>query len=325
MKLRVGLIGLGNAWQTRHRPALRMLQNRFEVRAVYNAIAKLSDACAAEFQADLVGGYRALVSRSDIDAVMILQETWQGWLPVIAACEAGKAIYWAGDLRFDPGEHSRILEMVESSGVAFMAEFTRRFAPATLRLKELIATKLGQPSLLFCHRRISPNAQSKVQESDQELIELIDWCRFVVGREPKQVTSMAHNENECVDYCSVTLHFAATDHAPAATAQLSCGSYIPDSWHEANSFRPPAAMQVRCERGIAFVDLPSSLVWFDDAGRHMEALETESPVGEQLLIHFHRSVTSLVRNLANLDDACKAVEILAAAKQSSKAGTTIKL
>ena len=34
-----------------------------------------------------------------------------------------------------------------------MAEFPRRHAPATLRLKELIATRLGQPRLLFCHQR----------------------------------------------------------------------------------------------------------------------------------------------------------------------------
>ena len=42
----------------------------------------------------------------------------------------------------------------EESGIAFMAEFPRRQAPATLRLKELIATRLGEPRLLFCHRRV---------------------------------------------------------------------------------------------------------------------------------------------------------------------------
>ena len=109
---------------------------------------------AAEFQADPVDGYRALVERCDIDAVLILERSWLGWLPVLAACEAGKAVYWAGDLDFDPNE-STVRESIEESGVAFMAEFPRRFAPATLRLKELIATRLGPPKLIFCHR---PNA-----------------------------------------------------------------------------------------------------------------------------------------------------------------------
>ena len=39
----------------------------------------------------------------------------------------------------------------------------------------------------------------------------------------------------------------------------------------------------------------TTLVWFDTAGRHQESLDSERPVGEQLLTHFYRSVTSLVR------------------------------
>ena len=61
-----------------------------------------------------------------------------------------------------------------------------------------------------------------------------------------------------------------------------------------------------CERGVAFVDLPSTIIWFDGAGRHMESLDTERPVGEQLLLHFYRSVTSLVRNTSSLEDAYRA-------------------
>ena len=71
-------------------------------------------------------------------------------------------------------------------------------------------------------------------------------------------------------------------------AQISCGRYMPGVWPEAVSFRPPAALQVCCERGIAFIDLPATLVWFDEAGRHMESLDSERPIGERLLMHFYR-------------------------------------
>ena len=40
------------------------------------------------------------------------------------------------------------------------------------------------------------------------------------------------------------------------------------------SFRPPADLQIACEHGIAVVDLPSTLIWFETAGRHMESLES---------------------------------------------------
>ena len=326
MKLRIGLIGLGEAWQTRHRPALRMLHDRFDVRAVFTAVGKLSENCAREFQADVVDGYRALVSRCDIDAVMVLQRTWHGWLPMLAASEAGKAIYWVGDLDLDPIQDEHVRLAIERSGVAFMAEFPRRLAPATLRLRELIATRLGPPQLLFCHRRIQTDAQSRMSASDRsrgEFIELIDWCRYVVNREPVSVTSTSYGTGADTRYRCLSLAFPESAKGPAVTAQISCGTYIRSTWHEAVGFRPPSAMQICCERGIAFIDLPSNLVWFDDAGRHMESLDTELPVGEQLLRQFHRSVTSLIRNMSDLNDAYRAAAIFAAAIQSETEGQRI--
>lgn len=329
MKLRIGLIELGGAWQTRHRPALRMLHDRFDVRAVFSSVAKLAENSASEFQADAVDGYRALVSRCDIDAVLVLQHTWFGWLPMLAAAEAGKAIYWAGNLDLNSEEDASVREAIENSGVAFMVEFPRRFAPATLRLKELIATSLGAPKLVFCHRRVPCQDASHRGDAGNhdhcDLIELIDWCRYVVDREPATVTSTGFDFDDSTQYKSMSLQFPESEGHPAVTAQVSCGSYIESSWHEAVSFRPPSAMQVCCEHGVAFIDLPANLVWFDEAGRHLESLETELPVGERLLSQFHRSVTSLLRNMSDLDDVYKASTILSAAVQSAREGRRINL
>lgn len=333
MKLRIGLIGLGDAWQSRHRPALRVLQDRFDVRAVYSPVAKLAENAANEFQADAVDGYRALVGRCDIDAVIVLKRSWMHWLPVLAAADAGKAIYWAGDFDFNPDIDDPIRMAIDQSGVAFVVEFPRRYAPATLRLKELIATCLGAPKLLFCRRRmkqtedrLKPNGDDQcASQLSQDLIELIDWCRYVVGREPASVTSGGQVASGSTDYQSFSLEFPAAGELPRVSAQLSCGNYIQSSWQEAIGFRPPSAMEICCERGVAFLDLPSTLVWFDDAGRHVESLETEMPVGEQLLTHFHRSVTSLVRNSSELNDAYRAAAILSAANRSESTGQRIEV
>ena len=75
-----------------------------------------------------------------------------------------------------------------------------------------------------------------------------------------------------------------------------------------------------CERGIAFVDLPNKLVWFDEAGRHQEALDDDVPVGEQLLTQFHRAVTSLVRKMGDLDDAYHSLCTLDAALKAIDQG-----
>jgi predicted dehydrogenase len=326
MKLRVGLVGLGEAWQHRHRPALRVLQDRFEVRAVYGSVPLLADQAAREFRCDRVDGFRSLIQRPDIDAVLILEHSWQGWLPMLAACDAGKAIYWAADLDLEPDQAIELKQRVDRSGVAFMAEFPRRYAPATLRLKELIATRLGPPQLVFCHRRVPGEDPVQARHGRpsspghliaRELVELIDWCRFTVGVDPQSTMSVIHhNAQDHPDYQVINLQFPQTDRQPV-TCQLSCGRYIPSRWTEAITFRPPAGLQICCERGLAFIDLPSSLVWFDDAGRHQESLESELSVGEQLLTQFHRAVTSLVRKMSDLEDAYRALRILQAAQQSA--------
>ena len=100
---------------------------------------------------------------------------------------------------------------------------------------------------------------------------------------------------------------------------------MPSHWPEAASFRPPAALQVACERGIAFIDLPYTLIWFDEAGRHMESLDTERPVGEALLLNFHRAVTSLVRRTIDLEDTYRALRAVQGADQAAAEGRRIVL
>jgi predicted dehydrogenase len=335
MKLRVGLVGVGNAWEVRHRPALLALSDRFEVRAVCEPVAHRAEIAARDFSCDAVDGFRCLAEREDVDAVLVLSGQWFGALPILAACDAGKAVYCAAALDFDPLLARQIKQRVEASGVAFMAEFPRRQAPATLRLKELIATRLGNPKLLFCHQRVPTETQQghRVTPTDpvsrtHDLVELIDWCRYVAGCEPTSVLGLTHvsqNDPQEIDYEMMSLDFSEGQPGTKITAQISSGRYMPSTWPEAVAFRPPAALQVACENGIAFIDLPSTLIWFDHAGRHMESLDSERPVGEQMLSQFHRSVTSLVRSTSGLEDAYRAMQIVQEAHRSHSDGCRIKL
>lgn len=331
MKLRVGIVGLGEAWDSRYRPALRSLSDRFEVRAVHTEVAHLAEEAAREFHADVVDGFRALAQRDDVDAILMLSPNWYGALPILAACDAGKAVYCTVPLELDPIRAREIKERLDRSGVAFMAEFPRRFAPGTQRLKELIATRLGRPQLLFCHRRLSVakangNRRYAPHESAslRELMELVDWCRYVVGENPTTVIGAFHAAPDQVrgeDYQMMSLDFSPPgQYGAGPLAQISCGHYMPAAWHEAITFRPPSALQVCCERGIAFVDLPNSVVWFDEAGRHMESLDSERPVGEQLLTYFHRAVTSLFRKTSDLEDAFRALTVARLARESCTTG-----
>jgi predicted dehydrogenase len=325
MKLRLGLLGHSIDWRTRHLPALRMLQDRFEVVGVYCAVNSFADAVARELGAPKYDGFRELIRRDEVDAVMVLESHWNGILPILAACDYGKAVYCGSEIDFDPQEAETVRQQIDKSGIAFMAEFPRRFAPASIRLKELLATRLGAPQLLFCHRRLtseSGRGRSLQARADRELMELMDWCSFIVGRPIRSVMCAQHaarnsTDTNVPDYRSLSADLSAPD-APLGTtvAQISCGTYFPNAWAEAIAFRPPASVQVCCEKGLVFVDLPNQLVWFDQAGRHQETLDSELPVGQLLLSQFHRSITSLVRKISDLDDVYRNLRALEAARDS---------
>jgi predicted dehydrogenase len=336
MKIRIGIVGLGDLWETRYRPALRSLSDRFEVKAVCADVPHLAQQAARDFNADDVDGFRILCQRSDIEAVLMLSTNWFGPLPVYAACEAGKSVFCTAPFDGDLGEADEVRTRVQGSGVSFVAEFARRHAPATLRLKELIATRLGKPRLVFCHRRApmeKPRGPKRKPDevaaaARRDMMELVDWCRYVVGYNASSVFGVHHiaADDSGDDYQMMNLDFSAPGEiGRGPTAQVSSGRYIPASWPEAASFRPPAPLQVACENGIAFVDLPSTLTWFDAAGRHMETLENERPVGEALLLQFHRSVTSLVRKVSDLDDAYHALQVVDASQLSADQGKRIML
>jgi len=339
MRLRVGIVGLGSQWESRHLPALRSLADRFEVRGICEQVAHLAKRAAMELGTVPVDGFRALAAREDIDAILYFADQWYGATPILAACDHGKAVYSAISLPLAPDEARLLRQRVEESGIAFMAELPRRHAPATVRLKELIVTRLGRPRLLFCHRRVplsgvAAAAPPRDRTSEaRDLMELVDWCRYVAGSEPTSVVAVRHAETpggETDDYQMMSLDFTPAENGTLAPgngtlAQISCGYYMPRQWEEAVGFRPPAALQVACEKGIAFIDLPASLVWFDGVGRHQESLDSDRPVGEHMLLQFHRKVTSLVRAVSGLDDSLKAMQIVQAASTSQIEGRRVQV
>ena len=258
MKLRIGVVGLGNAWEARHRPALRALADRFEVRAICEEVALLADQAAQDFDATAVDGFRALTAREDIDAVLLLSSQWYGALPILAACQLGKAIYCATNAQILPAQASEIKSCVEAAGIAFMSEFPRRHAPATLRLKELIATRLGQPQLLFGHlrstRKPASDGKERQEEIEHELLELVDWCRYIVGQEAISVVGIRHGSlnthpsEHQYDYQMISIEFdQPQDACRPAMAQNQCrrlysqrldrGNCLPGPCCDANSLR----------------------------------------------------------------------------------------
>ena len=283
MIVRIGLVGLGDQWETRHAKALRALSDQFEVQAVCCEVFVKAEQVAKEFDCVAIHSFRSLIQREDVDAILYLSPQWYGSLPILEACEHGKAVYSSAALDVTPGQALDLRTRIEASGIAYLAELPRRHSPATIRLKELIATRLGKPHLLFCHERMPAESQADWRRRGphcplvwRNLMELVDWCRYIVADDPVSVSSSIHDRHDSkkdIFYQTVNLEFPRTEGLETKPmAQLSIGHYIPGSWEDALSFRRPPSIQVCCENGMAFIDLPSNLVWFDDAGQHLSLI-----------------------------------------------------
>ena len=201
MRLRVGLIGLGDVWQVRHAPALRALADRFEVRAICDPVRHRAEQAAADFHAEAVDGYHVLVQREDIDAVFVLSPQWFGAMPILAACEAGKAIYCAVALELDADEAQTVKRRVEEAGVAFVAEFPRRqaaghhSAEGTHRHPTRTAPAAVLPPAVggrLAGRTTSPVLRHPQHPTFRHMIGQVDWCCYVADRKPTSVVGVMH-------------------------------------------------------------------------------------------------------------------------------------
>lgn len=296
----MGVIGLGRLWEARHKPALGRMADRFRVTAVYDQVARRTSTEARQLHCAPCDGLRTLIRRDDVDVVYLLSPQWFGLHPVGLAAELGKPVYCALPLAGELAELEAIAGVVSASGIPFMAELARRFYPATLRLRELLATTLGPPRLILGHSRLfgfdrygQPGPATQVNPAPLRVDPgsfLLDWCRCVFGGEPTELQGfsgqlLGEEGQSGADFESFSARFGGGE-----VAQIASYRYHRGAWGEANRFLPQPGLQVFAERGAAWLEMPDHILWTDAAGTHEERLPLEPTVGEVLNEHFHRLV-----------------------------------
>jgi predicted dehydrogenase len=302
LRLRVGVIGLGRLWETRHKPSLARLADRFRVTAVYDQVYRRAEIEAAQIGCVACEGLSSLVERPDVDVIYLVSRQWFGLHPIAMACAAGKAVYCGLPLADDLPELEGLVNLVESSGIVFMPEFARRCYPATLRLKELLATELGPPRLVLGHSRLFGFDRYAMPGPTNQIVPapllidpgsyLLDWCGFVFQALPESLQGsrcQALPTERPGDQESDFESFVAT-FSGGATAQISYGRYHRASWGEASRFLPPPGFQVFAERGAAWLEMPERIQWSSSGGVKEERLPLEPTVGDVLNDQFHRLV-----------------------------------
>jgi predicted dehydrogenase len=327
-RLGLGVVGLGRLWEARHRPALGRLGDRFRVAAVYDQVPIRAERVARELGCAAAEGLRALVERPDVDAVYALSPQWFGLHAAELACRAGKPTYLGLPVAGDLSGLEALAHLADVRGTPVFPELPRRFYPATIRLRELLATTLGRPNLVLGQARTfgfdryadpGPNTQLAPASA---LIDpggnLVDWCRVVLGGEPTAATGLSGASE--AEFTSLALEFPG-----GRLAQMNIARYDRDRWGEASRFLPQPGFQVFAERGVAWVEMPDRIAWTDADGPREERLPSEPTVGERLNLAFERLVRGGSPPAATLDDALAVARVVEALRRSRDEGRRVTL
>ncbi len=329
-RLRVGVVGLGRLWETRHKPSLTRMADRFQVTAVYDQVFRRAEIEAAHLRCAACEGLRALLDRPDVDIVYLLTRQWFGIHPARLAVECGKPVYCAFPLIDNLEQLEWMADRVEHAGAIVMLEFPRRLYPATARLRALLENELGPPRLILGLTRMNafdryamPGPTTQIAPAPL-LVDpgsyLLDWCRAIFGALPEslgrvasRVLASALPGAEESDFETISAQFPG-----GAQAHLAFGLYHRSTWGEAAQFLPPQGFQVYAERGAAWLEMPERLVWSSGSGINEERLQMAPGVGDLLNDQFYRVVTERISPTPSLRDTLELARLIRGLRQQQQ-------
>ena len=271
--LDVGVIGIGPHWETRYRPALEALRHRLRVRAVASPVIAMAEHVAAEFRAETAPSLTGLAERRDLRALLVLEPSWHGDVPVHLALQSGKAVFLG--VAAEP-ELAACDDLAEAGLV--VPELPLRYTPATQRLRELLATKLGRVRRVELDLADSPDAEA----ARSALVDALDWCRSLVGDCVARVVSTQQSG-------SVQLALSRAG-GEAVPVELRWSQTVTVVSH------------VHCEKGTVSVRGHRQLAWECEQARNEETLEADRDELQLMLDHFSRRVVGGLITVPTLED-----------------------
>jgi myo-inositol 2-dehydrogenase/D-chiro-inositol 1-dehydrogenase len=144
---RIGVIGCGRIGRM-HASLLAREVPGWTVAAVADAVPAAAEAVAAATGAAVLT-IEELLGSDDVDTVAICSSTDTHVDLIVAAAEAGKAIFCEKPVSLDLQQVDRAIAAVQAAGVPFMIGFNRRFDPGHRSVRDAVADgTIGELHLL---------------------------------------------------------------------------------------------------------------------------------------------------------------------------------
>ncbi|MDA0833340.1 MAG: Gfo/Idh/MocA family oxidoreductase [Planctomycetota bacterium] len=329
--IHTGILGLGAHWDDRYGPVLKALRQRISVRAVYNCVTNRAEQIASELGANVVQGVRSLMERSDIQAVLWIDPAWHGIYPLQAALSYGKPIFLGGSIQAPLADWQALYATVQSQGLTVIPELGRRYTPATSRLHELMATQLGKAQHISIQLASSRQISDETPHGDIDndlLMNLMDWCRYVMRARPAQlrhVTAMEQGGSEWTSTIEIVFHQRTFTASPPVAELTFVNSGVEPSEESKVKTAEPVRIEIRCEQGRATIIDPVTIVWQTNSSPVTECLQSERTELEVMFDLFCRRVVGGLIPVADLGDICRSLYMVEAARRSYETRQAIVL
>ena len=189
--LRIGVIGVGRIGRMHARVLARQVPGA-TVGAVYDARPPTAREVADELGVPAAGSVAEMLD-GDVDAIAICSTSETHVELLIAAAEAGKAVFCEKPVSLELSELDRALAAIDAAGVPFQIGFNRRFDPAHASVREAVASgAVGELQLVrISSRDPEPPPVEYIRSSGGLFLDMtihdFDMARFVTGSEVVEV------------------------------------------------------------------------------------------------------------------------------------------
>jgi predicted dehydrogenase len=200
--VRIALVGCGSLGRQVHLPILAALPGTRLV-AVADADARaLESAERVASSAARFNDYRELLTRDDVDAVVVALPTALHASVGIDVLAAGKHLYLEKPIAATLSDAERLVECWRTSGRVAVMGFNYRFHPLYQRLRTMISdgaigSIVAMRSVFAAPTDSLPAWKARRDTGGGALLDLgihhIDLARFLLGREVRSVGAQLHN------------------------------------------------------------------------------------------------------------------------------------
>lgn len=283
-----------------------------------------------------------LLSRADVDAVIVSGPTNLHAELVIAACSAGKHVYLEKPLASSTAEGARVVEAAERAGVTVALGFNRRFHPLYEQARQLIHDgRLGRVRAVqttFCEPVLPdamPEWKRRRATGGGVLLDLashhIDLLRWFLADEVATVDASLESEQSEQDSARLQLSMRG---GVAVQSRFSCRSALSDALEFAGEratlrvdrHRPRLSLRVprRFGYGVRTARMapPAAVAawWLERLVR-----PSREPSYRRALAAFVGALHGEASAVPGLTDGMRALEVVEAAEESARRGAPVDL